>query len=364
MTTNLDVIIGRKIEGSTAKAIIRLPWENNIGAFIVGRPGSGKSHVIASLLTQYAIKEVSIAIAEYNADPDNKDSLIYRAKHIRHLLAYPEATTGKEVEKLMLWLQDELSQRQTGKKVRTPLIVVLDEFFAFSNTYKPPIGTNRKKTGDARSDEGETTYVQKEPSYWEILVSILSDLRKNNIRILMALQEPASSSGSLMRQARDMFRFKLVMNLGYGSSKLVGITDLPSQRIVNSLPPGFILLRDVEDIVIGVPYPINPRWIELAVELEAIIKPARATITQEKEYVWTDKDTDLYLDALFRYWNKFDTVDINGNKLPTRIDTKEDLIRFLVVLGWSQNKVEKTIIGDNHRTRELYKLYKAQYFPD
>lgn len=334
---SLNVAIGRRIEGREAKTIISLPWESNIGAFIVGRPGSGKSHVIASLLTQYALKDVFIAVGEYNADPNNKDSLIYRTNHIPSLR--PSATSGKEFADMMLWLQEELKERQSGRKERVPMVVVFDEFFAFSNTYKPPIGINRKRHGDPTSDEGETIITQKEPSYWDILMSILSDLRKNNIRVILSVQEPAASAGTSMRQARDMFRYKLIMNLGIGGSKLLGIDDKASQQLINKLPPGIVFLRDMEDMLIGVPFPINPQWIERVREKQ----PPKIKTD------WTIEDAEAYLEELMQDAKVY-IVNKHLTKYP--IEDKDAVIELLVMLGWSNNAIIHTIKGN---TAELNK---------
>lgn len=359
----LDVGIGRNRH---TNKVIRLPWDGNIGAFIAGRPGSGKSHVIASLLTQYAIKGVAIVIAEYNADPDNKESLIYRTRHIHHVFQYPAATTGKEVESLILWLEDELKQRQTAKKAKTPLVVVLDEFFAFSNTFKPKVGVTTWKEGDASSEEGETRITQKTATYWEKLTSIQSDLRKNNIRLIVAVQEPAASAGSTMRQVRDMFRYRLIMNLGTGAAKLLGIEDKASQNIVMRLAPGYIFLRDIEDIVIGVPYPINPEWIALTHDIEPVQAQSIPVIEEPVplelySYDWTPEDTEMYLDALFKYWNNFESICIDSADISARIDTKEDLIGLLVLMGKNNSFIINSISGRDDTKRQLIAQYRAKY---
>lgn len=353
---SLDVVIGRKIIQNKAIGVVKLPWDNHIGAFIVGRPGSGKSHVIASLLTQYALKGANIAIAEYNADPDNRDSLIYRTRHIHHVLDFRPCTSGKEVEDMMIWLQNELKARQTKAKEKIPLVVVFDEFFAFSNTYKPKVSTTSWKDGDATSDEGETRTVQKAPTYWEILTSIQSDLRKNNIRLILSVQEPAASAGSTMRQVRDMFRFRLIMNLGIGGAKLLGIDDKASQQLVSKLPPGFVFLRDLEDIIIGVPFPINPEWIELCRDT---LEPK----VVENEYTeftdWAQEFLEDYVAQLMRD-KKVYVINRNIERMP--IQTKEDLIEFLVLIGWNQSQIEDTIRGRNESLRTLYKQYRDTHF--
>jgi hypothetical protein len=359
---SLDVVIGRKIIQNKAIGVAKLPWEGNIGAFVVGRPGSGKSHVIASILTQYALKGVAVAIAEYNADPDNRESLIYRTRHIHHVLAYQLSTTGKEVEGMMLWLQDELKARQTKQKDKKPLVVVFDEFFAFSNTYKPKVATTSWKDGDITSDEGETRIIQKAPTYWEILISIQSDLRKNNIRLILAVQEPAASAGSTMRQVRDMFRFKLIMNLGIGGAKLLGIDDKYSQQLVSKLPPGFVFLRDIEDLVIGVPYPINAEWIELCKDTLEPTKIESFTAKINTLEDWTQEQLDMYFEALFRYAPRFDMLKIgNSDPIPAQINAKEDLIRLLILMGKGNDFIVKHIKGQDSLLRDIIAQYRAQY---
>lgn len=354
MTENKDVIIGRLIQGNKATALIKLEWENNIGALIVGRPGSGKSHVIASLLTQYALKGVDVVVGEFNADDENPQSLIFRTKHIKKLR--PVAISGQEVENLILWLSDELKQRQDGKKEKTPLIVVIDEFFAFSNIFKPAKQLNRQRKGDIDTDEGETLTIRNASTYWEILMGILSDLRKNNIRIILATQEPAASASTvMMRQARDMFKFKFIMNLGNAGANLLGIADKESQRIISGLKPGFIFYRgSYRDVIIGVPYPINPEWVEACKK----ISPADTT-KAVKAYKWTNEDTDLYLDALFRYWTKFETISIDGRRIDSSLNSKEQIIKLLVFCGKSNKFIVSCI-----RSRDAETIKIANSFRD
>lgn len=335
-----DVIIGRLVQGNKTTALVRLDWDNNIGALVVGRPGSGKSHVIASLLTQYVLKGVDVVMGEFNADEDNPQSLIYRIRHIHTL--EPIAVSGQEVENLIIWLGKELKQRQDGKKEKTPLVVVIDEFFAFSNIFKPAKQINRQRKGNIDDLDGETLTIRNASTYWEMLMGILSDLRKNNIRVILATQEPAASASTvMMRQARDMFKFKLIMNLGNAGANLLGITDRESQRIIAGLKPGFIFYRgSYRDIIIGVPFPINQEWID------ACSNNQRAhTIKAVKQYIWTQEDTDLYLDALFRYWTKFDTISIDGHRTSSALDTKEQLIKLLVLCGKSNRFIRTCIRG-------------------
>jgi len=354
----LDVGIGRN---TVTNKIVRLKWDNNIGAFIVGRPGSGKSHVITSLLIQYAIKNVAIAIGEYNADPDNKESLVYRTRPIHHLFKVPYATSDKEVSRLMDWLFLELKQRQLGLSEKTPLVVVLDEFLSFSRQVVPPQITRIWREGDAKSEEGELRTIQRSTSYWDKLVSALSDLRKNNIRIILALQEPASGAGTSMRQVRDMFSFKLIMRLGAGGSKLCGINDVASQRIIETLPTGYVFMRDLEDRIVGVPYPINPEWLSNIPKTPLSQTTISHIPTSLDTYDWTPEDVDLYLDALFARWNKYEILSINGNEIPSRIDTKEDLIRMLVLVGKNNEFITSHVKGKDETIRSLIKHYREQY---
>jgi hypothetical protein len=349
----LDVGIGRN---TITGKVVRLPWHNNIGAFIVGRPGSGKSHVIASLLIQYAIRGAEIVIGEYNADPDNKESLIYRTRSIHHLFKAPYATTGKEIESLIQWLHSELKQRQRGKE-KTPLVVVLDEFLAFSRNVLPPQTVNIKREGDSKSEEGETRTIQRSSTYWDMIVAIQSDLRKNNIRLILAVQDPAAQAGTSLRQIRDMFNYKLIMRLGAGAAKLCGITDTASQKIVETLPTGYVFMRDIEDRIVGVPYPINPAWL-----VEIPDKPREMLPKQTIVYDWSSEDKDLYFEALFRYAPVFDMLKIgDSDPIPAMINTKDDLIRLLILMGKGNDFIVKTIKGNDTGIRESIAHYRGKY---
>lgn len=328
----LDVGIGRNI---ATNKVVRLPWHNNIGAFIVGRPGSGKSHVIASLLIQYAIRGAEIVIGEYNADPSNKESLIHRTRTIHHLLKMPPATTGKEISDLIIWLNRELKQRQQGLVEKKELVVVLDEFLAFSRNVLPPQTVNIKREGDARSGDGETRTIQRSNTYWDMIVAIQSDLRKNNIRLILAVQDPAAQSGTSMRQIRDMFNFKLIMRLGSGGAKLCGVTDTASQRIVETLPTGYVFMRDIEDRIVGVPYPINPLWLE---EIPSV--PKEPAIIYNND--WTEDYAKNYLAELMK-GAKVYVINKTLGKWP--ITDKNAVIELLVLLGWSNNDIISVLKG-------------------
>lgn len=330
-----EVGIGRNV---ATNKVVRLPWKNNIGAFIVGRPGSGKSHVIASLLIQYAIHGVDIIIAEYNADPDNKDSLIYRTRSIHHLFKTPYATTGREITDLINYLLTELNRRQKGEVEKSPLVVVLDEFLAFSRNEIPPQTTRIWRSGDSKSDEGELRTTQRSNTYWDMLVAIQSDLRKNNIRLILAVQDPAAQAGTSMRQVRDMFNYKLIMRLSSAGAKLCGITDVASQRIIEALPTGYIFMRDTEDRIVGVPYPINPSWIEQIPQTQKI----QAVITREVIKDWSTEYAQQYLAQLMK---NAEIYVVNRDLTIWPIESKEDLIEFLIVLGWTNNAILQVIKG-------------------
>lgn len=348
----MKLVIGYVVKDGKAGNLMALPWENNIGALVVGRPGSGKSHVIASLITQAAAQGAELAIAEYNADEDNPQSLLYRTQHIDHLLKYPKVTSGDDMIEMIYWLQARLHARQKGKEAKTPLLVVLDEFFQFAATVKPKETSVIWKDGDARTEEGETRSYQKAANYWEILMGILSDLRKNNIRIIIATQEPSSTAtNAIMRQARDMFRFKLIMNLSVSGAKLLGVHEQAMQLRINTLKPGWIY---VDGMIIGVPYPIHPSWIEAC-------KNKQPIVSETKTYIWTENDLDTYLDALFRYWTKFDTIRIDGHDIEARLADKDALIRFLVLIGKNNEFIKHSIKGNTNDVIRIANGFRAEY---
>lgn len=316
------------------KQLVTLPWDN-IGLLVVGRPGSGKSHVIATLLTQYALKGADIVVAEYNADPSNTQSLLYRIRHLEHALARPAVTSGDDIVALIKWVKQELEARQHGKSARTPLIVVIDEFFQFAASVKPPDEVNVKKSGDARTDEGETIIKQKAPSFWEDLLASQTDMRKNNIRLIIAAQETSSTATSnLMRQVRDMFRFKLIMNLSPKGADLLDIKTTKDQQVINNLKSGQIWTNGR---IITVPFPIKQQWLDKCAER---LQP-RQHIQPIKED-WNDEDTRAYIAELFAMEPKLYTV--KDHKI-WYVQTREDVIEYLVLSGWTNNAIRELIKG-------------------
>ncbi len=345
----MNIVLGYLIKNHTPRNLVTIPWDN-IGILVVGRPGSGKSHVIASMLTQYVLKGADVIVAEYNADPSNEQSLLYRIKHLHVHLLKPPVTSGNDIVKLIQWIKQELTLRQQGKSPRTPLIVVLDEFFQFAASVKVPEEVNIKKQGDARSDEGETITKQKAPSFWEDLLSAQTDMRKNNIRIILAAQETSSTATSnLMRQVRDMFRFKLIMNLSPKGADLLGITDRAAQRLIDSLKRGRIY---VNGSIIGVPYPINPEWIDAVHRLP--IKQ-RAEVIPE-QHTWDTEELRAYFKALLEDEPK---LQIIKDHKPWSIQSLEDVIELLLLLGWSNNRIEQLFATARASLRQLVKDIKT-----
>ena len=341
---SLKVALGRRIHQNKATQVVLLPWDNDIGCLIVGRPGSGKSHLIATLLTQYAIKGVDIIVAEYNADADNPQSLLYRLQHIAHRYIQPPKTTGDDITALIRWIKQELELRQMGKAERTPLVVVIDEFFQFAASVKPADSYTVWKEGDARED-GETVTKQKKTSFWEDLLASQTDLRKNNIRLILAAQETSSTATSnIMRSIRDMFRFRIIMNLSPKGTDLLGITDRDTQRMIDKLRPGWMY---VDGLVIAVPMPINPEWIAQA---RTLPRKELAPIIQEQQQDWTPEYTYTHLATLHRdnavAWVEKNVID------------KPSLVDILIRAGWSNNAIENIIKGSSISIREMIQKTK------
>lgn len=352
----MDITLGYLLHENKTRNAITLPWDN-IGILIVGRPGSGKSHVIASLLTQYALKKVSLIVAEYNADATNPQSLLYRIQHLTSYLHRPPATTAQEIIDIISFVKEELKARQTGKSPRTPLVVVIDEFFQFAASSRPPEEINVKRSGDARTDEGETIIRQKAPTFWEDLLASQTDLRKNNIRLILAAQEIASTATSnLMRQVRDMFRFKLLMNLSPKGSDLLGISDKESQRIIDKLGPGRIFWNGH---IIAVPFPLHPEWLRQVEEHPHVHVP-KQPIQKESAIVrdWTEKEVQAYIHTLLQRHGPLAIIRYDRGEL-WNIETFEDIIELLVLHGWSQNKIETVLSSARSSIRQTVKNIKS-----
>lgn len=352
MNDKMDIKLGYLIRDGKPKNLVTLPWDN-IGVLVVGRPGSGKSHVIASILTQYALKGADLVVAEYNADRENPQSLLYRIRHLDNAMLRPTVTSGSDIVELIQWVKRELMLRQTGQSPRTPLIVVLDEFFQFAASVKAPESVNVQKQGDARSDEGETITKRKEPTFWEDLLSSQTDMRKNNIRLILAAQETASTATSnLMRQVRDMFRFKLIMNLSPKGADLIGVTDRESQRIIDKLKPGRIFYNGS---IIRVPFPINPEWIDACYTR---IQPKENKFVEKTEPIkndWTDTDLEAYLDMLFKQQGSKPKIIRYDIRSVWHLTTDKDVIELLLASGWSKNRIEQLFSMARSSLRQLVK---------
>lgn len=335
---NLDIIIGYKIVNNKVVNLVRLKWDGDIGALIVARPGKGKSHLIAHMLTQYAIKGAKLAIAEYNAhNGANGQTLIERTEHLKGAFIKPPATTGNEIIDLIKWTKQELVNRQNGSE-RYPLVVVFDEFFQFAASVKPEESIRIKVEGDAKSDEGQIRTSQKMPTFWEDLLSSQTDLRKNNIRLIIAAQETSSAATSnLMRSIRDMFRIKLVLNLSAKGADLLGIMDRASQQLIDKLPTGRIY---IDGRIIAVPYPLNPDWITASINKLGTATNYIKESNEQYHYDWTEDDVILYIEALKKY-----SVQINQRIAPVYIENKDDLIRYLIQLGKSNNWIIENVKG-------------------
>lgn len=354
----MDIKLGYLIKDGKARNLITLPWDN-IGILVVGRPGSGKSHVIASILTQYALKGADLAVAEYNADPSNPQSLLYRIRHLNNAMMRPAITSGADMVALIQWVKKELTDRQNGLKPRTPLVVVLDEFFQFAASVKPPDEVNVKKQGDARTEEGETVIKQKAPTFWEDLLSSQTDMRKNNIRLILAAQETASTATSnLMRQVRDMFRFKLIMNLSPKGADLIGVTDRDSQRIIDKLKPGRIFWNGS---IIGVPFPLNPEWIEAC---EARLKAREnvfVEVTAPIKTDWTDKELQEYLDELFATQGDNDVLILGKTGKRVLLTDRDSVIEFLVLYGLTNNAILQIVKGRMQEVNKIVNGFREQH---
>jgi hypothetical protein len=79
-------------------------------------------------------------------------------------------------------------------------------------------------------------------------------------------------------------------------------------------------------------------------------------------YDWSSEDKDLYFEALFRYAPVFDMLKIgDSDPIPAMINTKDDLIRLLILMGKGNDFIVKTIKGNDTGIRESIAHYRGKY---
>lgn len=336
MATQFNIFLGNKVSTVSSEPII-LDLQGTNGVFILGRPGNGKSHLIAYLLTQLVYRGSKLLVSEYNAHNGAEgQTLLERIDHLQGAYIQPAKTHGKDIVAVINWVKEELIRRQNGAD-KYPLVVVFDEFFQFASSYKPEKTVNRKVKGDARTDEGEFTTKQESPTYWNDINTILTDARKNNIRVIIAVQESAGTGTSnMMRTVRDLFGIKLLMQSSETNAELLGVSDKKHRQVIDRLPKGIVYFNGG---LAKIPYPIPQEYITGAINKAATMPKVIAPVAKAekpKAYEWTDEDEKLFIAALLEYGPKINMWTI---------DTKEDLIRTLVKIGKNNLFIKSTIKG-------------------
>ena len=210
--------------------VVVLPWNENNGILIAGRPGSGKTQTASVLLTQLAYQGVQLIPCDYDSPDGEEETLSERIDHLAGCFFPPPAKTAQDINTRLDQLDQEYELRKTDVTRRFPLMIVIDEVSAYLSYLK--------EIDDTAAIESFTR---------RLLL-----FRKVNIRAMIIGQEWSSGFGTTaMRYIRSAFRVKLVHSLDGPNSKMIlDFADTNTMRLIGLLETGTCFW---DDLIINVP---------------------------------------------------------------------------------------------------------------
>lgn len=323
---------------------VNVPWSGN-GFLVAGKSGSGKGHTMAFLLTQYVIKGVEIVLCDYSSSISSEETLIERTKHLEGGISHV-AITEKEIVATMNYLFELNTARKRGEAEQTPVIFVFDEFTQFAGTYtEPKITRSRREKIDDNWTESESV---TDKGLIDRFIANITDIRKQNIKVIIAGQEWSEKNTTAgMRAVRSQITSGIYHQLDEVNAKMLGFNSKEEQRSVMKLNAGEVIYNNRK---YRVPYntaeqPIRKDLVDAAIRSIderrgnnkiTLPKNKPAAVIQEKvAYKLTELDTVLLQEMITKY----------GAKIG-RVETKDDVIRWLVSRNWSNNRILEVIKGD------------------
>lgn len=305
--------------GTSDNEHIRLPWNTSNGILIAGKSGSGKSQSAALYLTQYAIKGAKLVICDAGAATGIQETLLDRVTHLTNAFLRPPATTLESIASYIQWIQTIGENRYSGKDAdRTPIIFVIDEFSAFILNYKP--SKERIITRQKIDDRQTSIETQELPNFLEKLIMSVSKYRKVNIRFVIIGQEWAQMSTSGIRALRSNITDIILHRLDNNGARLFGFTSQKDIQTIMNLPVGSAFYQGS---VLRVPL------------MGGDLIHAATTRIPKVAQVKPQPDTFL-AEMLEKYGHYLGRVNI---------ETREDLIKFLMKLGKDEQWITSNVKG-------------------
>jgi len=348
------------ILGTNKNGLLPLSWlDLRNGMLIAGASGMGKSNTMAFYLTQYAYNGAKIILCDYGGSGASEETLVHRIEHLKPAFYnnMKPATTMKEIVQYIRIVNTLIKERQVSGDMSQVLFVV-DEFSAFLLAIEPE---QRKEITRDINGNKTTIAIKKEPTFLSSFLESVITARKYNIRFIIAGQEWAQISTNGVRAIRSAFTNHIIHGLDSGSAKLFAENDSKLIRIIQLLETGYAYIRPANDIY-KIPLLLEDFVIDTEEKLAKLYpKDSVEAAQSETKKDWTYQELQNYIHMLM---SDAKLLIINKDLGKWPIETKEDIIEFLVLLGWSGNRVEQAIRGDTNKTREFYKYYWNKHFSD
>lgn len=320
MNTSLQdirILLGNTIQQGKTYSY-PLYWRENNGMLLAGQSGTGKTATASFYLAQLALQGVQFIICDYDAPEENEETLSNRISFLNSSFYLPPVKTLSETMHYITLLEKEHAERIQDPTKRDPLLFVIDEasiFFA--------------------EEEVKNTL--------KIFAKNLLQMRKVNIRVMIIGQEWSSRfSSEMMRFIRTSFREKIFHKLDQNNAGLLlgnmATTEITSN--IAALKTGQIWYNNY---VFTVPYLTETQKKQIATTLQKRKK------NQNKENVQFEQDKDTvsitpFLEEMFQKYGKAAGIGMT---------TKEDLICFLYLRGYSDSFITKMVSGSQTKIQEI-----------
>lgn len=322
------IALGTLLDGS---GVVVLPWEQNNGILIAGRPGSGKTQTASWLLTQLAYKGVQLIPCDYDSPDGEDETLSSRIDHLTGSFFLEPAKTAQQINQRLDQLNKEYELRKVDPTRRFPLMIVIDEVSAYLSYLK--------ETGDTTAIEAFTR---------QLLL-----FRKVNIRAMIIGQEWSSGFGTnAMRYIRSAFRVKLVHSLDGPNCKMIlDFADTNTMRIIGALETGTCFW---DGNMIHVPELTETAKQKAKAQIALFNYDSWRPSAVETQETFTDEEkayNDAWLDEMFLKYGQSAGYNLD-------ITSKDVLVDFWLSKGYSTHQIVKYLVKGN--AAEILELCKKK----
>jgi len=291
---------------------------------------------------------VRLVMCDYNGDNGSGQSLTELTPHLQEAFISPNpnkivAITGEEIVASIDFVH-QLGLRRLRKEETDhyPVLLVIDEFSSFIKNTPPPTTKTRVIEGDKSN---QTITETQAPTYLTKLADMLITLRKVNVGIVVMGQDWTQISTNGLRVFRSNFSNIFLHKLSVTDAKLF-TDDKETKARVESLDRGQVL---VNGRLIQVPLLTSTTKQKAIARIAGFHYDSMTPLTLNNQpYIWTEEDHRIYQEAYDRYWDKIHQSHIDA--IP--METREDLILFLLQKGKSKTWVKEQLRGTN---TQIYK---------